>query len=134
MKHSAEEHLDLAMGMLQSSATIAFENVKPVAELEYLVNAAKSRLAEATAMLALAAGRAQIFDKRLTPLISAVDDFTGAIEKRINKPIEGEDMSESDLQEILIDREYAMQNLDQARIAGCAMLLHLSAAMRSTNG
>lgn len=122
MTDNQQEQFYASMSMLTTCAEVALENA---AEQPRYALAARARLAEFEALTHLAAGKPYFFNQRLQPLTNAINDFMASVEKQINTPIEDEDVLKA-----LGDREEAAAWLDEARIAGCSLLVHLSLAMR----
>lgn len=118
----------VSMSMLTQCADIAIGGV-PAGHDVYLLDAAKSRFAEFQALLHLAAGRSPGFNSKLQPLTRAINDFVASVDKQVHVPID-EDVPEDALEAELLHRENAALHLDQARVAGAALLMHLSIALQ----
>lgn len=123
----ATDPFDVSMGMLTQCAAVALEQA--VVNEDFLHAAAKARIAESIALIQMAAGRQYPFNPKLGPLIRAVNDFIKSVDVQINQPIDQAAVPEDQLMEIIAAREDAAASLDQARIAGIALLVHLSAAI-----
>lgn len=121
------DSFDVSMGMLMQCANIMLEELPETDD--FLRDGAKARLAEFQAFMRVAAARPGTFNKKLFPLTRAIDDFVASVSKEIHKPIDLESMSDEDMQAELVRREEASASLDQARLAGCALLTHLGKAM-----
>lgn len=121
------DQFEVSMSMLTDCADIALGGVPP--GHDYLLNAAKARFAEFQALTRLAASRPPGFNAKLQPLIRAINDFVDSVDKHVNRVID-EDVPEDALEAALLEREEAAMHLEQARIAGCALLVHLTVAMR----
>ena len=129
MTDQQKNQFAMSMSMLSECADVLLENM-PQQEDCSLLQAAHARFAEFQALVHLSAGQPYPFNKKLGPLIRAIDDFVKDVDKQINVPIDENELPEDSLMEALAAREEAAQWLGQARIAGCALLVHLSQAMR----
>jgi hypothetical protein len=94
----------------------------------YMLEAAHHRFVEFQALMTMGAGRQYPFNPKLQPLINAINDFVASVDEHVNREIDGE-TGNAALEEVLMQREEAASHLDQARIAGCALLVHLDRAL-----
>ena len=115
---SAIGHMRLAMLAVPTGSTTS----------AYMLEAARHRFAEFQALMAMGVGRQYPFNPKLQPLINAINDFVASTDEHVNREIDGE-MGNAALEEVLAQREEAASHLDQARIAGCALLVHLDRAL-----
>lgn len=118
----------VSLAMVNECADVVMETAQPDEGCAYLAHAARARLAEFDALAMLSAKRQYPFDKRLQPLVRAIDDFVADIQKQISAPIESAGDEDSVLG-ALEQREEAIAWLDSARIAGCGLLVHLTKSL-----
>lgn len=107
----------------------AMRDVVPSVETNYLHLAAKAKLAEAEALLHLAAELPYPFRKELRPIGNEINQFILAIEKRNARVI---DEADGDVEDLIAKREQCEMWLDQARIMGVLTMVHLSRALDAT--
>lgn len=117
----------VSLAMVNECAVVVMETAQPGDGCAHLAHAARARLAEFNALAMLSAKRQYPFDKRLQPLVRAIDDFVADIEKQISKPIEVD--GEEEILAALDQRAEATEWLDSARIAGCGLLVHLTKSL-----
>lgn len=103
----------------------------PVTEDNICVLAqARQRLLEAQYLVASVTGTPWPIATRLAPLSRAIDDFTGQVARLNAQPIDQGDPTT--LADRLEERERCYEALDQARLAGMALMLHLNTALGYT--
>ncbi len=120
-----DNHMDAAIGhmFMAMKAVPTGSTTSP-----YMVEAARHRFAEFQALMTMGVGRQYPFNPKLQPLINAINDFVASADEHVNREIDGE-MANVALEGVLMQREEAASHLDQARIAGCALLVHLDRAL-----
>lgn len=112
-------------GLPNPVMSMADINDVPVTEENMsLLDAARARFQEARSLLAMAEGKPYPVSPLLLPLCRCIDDFVDEVARRNQQPLDEAD----NLEECLEYRERALQSIDQARIAGLALVTHLEAA------
>lgn len=105
-------------------------NIEKDTDENHLVDAARSRLLELETIIGALTGKGKAWDKRLSPMTHAVDDFILGLDNKLQEPINyaGEN-SADELHELIVRKEEIEQLLNQARIAALCMLANLNAAI-----
>ena len=102
------------------------DDAKPANEL--LIRAVIARNVEMIAMASAACDVPYPYNPRLQPLQRAISDFTDAVMTENDTPID--DSNEDVLNAELQRREAVLAHLDDARVAGVSLMVHLDLAMR----
>lgn len=105
----------------------AVNSIERTDENATMLDAAKARIHEFTALVTMANGEPWKFRKELRPISQQMNETILAIEARLGAEITADD--KGDVEEQMAIREDGLFRLDAARINSVLALVHLSAAL-----
>lgn len=114
----------------QVVSLVDIDNIEVTEDNVNVLALARARLLETQCLMALAKGVPWPVATRLAPLSRAIDDFIQQVVLLNVQPIDVDDTAS--IGERLEMRERCYEVLDQARMSGVSLLLHLNTALGYT--